>query len=558
MSLCVGSLKMNNMWNSVSQWWQAQPTPPSLYGSTEVRSTRQDGVRHDWSDIYRSPDSGFGVTVSPESNQFEAKVMQRLDLNAPSQCVSSVVIHPPSPPGYMSQREVPCPSPFVSAPTDKISGSGVCRSVPPSPFEIRRPDNVLNRSASVRTPHASVMSAPNRCNDYVSPSFRPVSPSKSDVRVCGGVADILSERRQQQASQTLVDHVNMLNSPSRLHGQFVPSNHSTPQEVAFVHRHTQMSPSVPCVNTSPRLIDSLPPTPFEPKQTQSSFRLESPRVVQPVFLQNNEQPNPMISHAPEYSHQRFYKKEPRKFNGKDDLNDYLLYFARMIKLNNWPYDIAGLQLATSLEGDAASVLSRLRNGLSEDYHEICRALWNKYYPSGSEGRFAFDFLNRVRKSNETPVQFGEALVRLASHAFPCGNVPEQLLVNLFAKGLADEEATKYVYLAMPQTLEQAVHLACTYDAYHKSPMCDSSRLNRKPKSEGVNVVKGSQSPPSKISKEEEALFQKWKEWMNKERKLKDKSNVECYSCHERGHYANECPMKEKASKKPKSDVLPKN
>lgn len=56
---------------------------------------------------------------------------------------------------------------------------------------------------------------------------------------------------------------------------------------------------------------------------------------------------------------RVKPKEPAKYDGRSDLVDYLTHFAKVAKLNGWSYEQSGLELATSLTGEAREVLSYL-------------------------------------------------------------------------------------------------------------------------------------------------------------------------------------------------------
>ncbi len=88
-------------------------------------------------------------------------------------------------------------------------------------------------------------------------------------------------------------------------------------------------------------------------------------------------------------------KEPPKYNGKSDVNDFLSQFEILCTYNRWTYADQGQELACSLEGEARGLLSTLPRGARGDYDRLCRALHNRFAPSGRESRYAVQLWSRV-------------------------------------------------------------------------------------------------------------------------------------------------------------------
>jgi hypothetical protein len=161
------------------------------------------------------------------------------------------------------------------------------------------------------------------------------------------------------------------------------------------------------------------------------------------------------------------EKEPRSFDGKTDLMEYLSYFRKIGKLNGWDYETCGLQLATSLVGDAALVLSTLSLQQSENWDCLVQALVAKYCPKGREIKYSYELFSRCKEDNETVTEFCHALLSLARKAYPGMIVPERIMIDLFKRGLISREMQLQVHLRVPQTLAEAVEVAVvceTFDA----------------------------------------------------------------------------------------------
>ena len=267
------------------------------------------------------------------------------------------------------------------------------------------------------------------------------------------------------------------------------------------------------------------------------------------------------------------QKEAMKFSGKGEVKDYLLYFELLADYNGWDNHTAGLELATSLTDDAREVLSSLPPGMISDYLSLQHALLSRFSPDGREASFTVRLWNRVCNRGESVAAFGHAVRKLAKEAYPGIALHEQILIDIFVKGLPTREMRRHVHLARPTTLDAAIVLATTFEAFdqptdadkQKKPKNDGTNAvveSDKPKGkkksksgkEGANVVGGGDSatggsPASADAKLLELLQAMGNRLTKLEERLKprsdrprrDPSNVECFKCGKKGHYANECP-----------------
>lgn len=247
------------------------------------------------------------------------------------------------------------------------------------------------------------------------------------------------------------------------------------------------------------------------------------------------------------------EKEPMKFNGKTDWKDYLGHFNAVAEWNGWTYSELGLQLAISLTDDAREVLGSLTGPEQHDFDTLKDALTRRFSPEGRESQYSLQLMSLTCRPDESVTSYGQTVRRLANRAYPGQTVDEQILVDLYIKGLPNKDMKRHVYLAKPVTLAQAVNYAVTFEAFD-SPLAESNKIH-KPKA-SVNAIKANQTPETPDVSKLTNVFEKMTDSVSKltenveKLMLRNKSkgcahskdNIECYKCHDKGHYAKECPL----------------
>ena len=251
---------------------------------------------------------------------------------------------------------------------------------------------------------------------------------------------------------------------------------------------------------------------------------------------------------------RTKEKEPKMFDGKRDLMDYLNYFMKLSKLNRWDYETCGLQLATSLTGDAAEVLSTLPAEQSEELQCLIRALVRRYCPKGREAQYSFDLMARSWKTgSESVIEYANELATLARKAYPDGGLPEKVMIDLFKKGLVPNMQMQ-VHLKQPQSMDDALAVAVAMEPFEKPRNLGAGK--KPSKSDTISSVHVSPATkhkqPSKSNKskatsnDNDSEYQEFLRW--KAQKKGDKSfDGSCYYCKKRGHMIDDC-LKLKAKK----------
>ena len=269
------------------------------------------------------------------------------------------------------------------------------------------------------------------------------------------------------------------------------------------------------------------------------------------------------------SHLLKREREPAKFNGKGDWQDYLSHFTAVAKWNDWLYDDMGLQLAMSLTDEAREVMSSLQGSEKHDYNALVDAMTRRYSPEGRECQYSLELMNRTIRPGEDVTSYGHALRRLAYKAYPNQQIDEKMLVDMFIKGLTNIEMKRHVYLAKPRNLAEAVNTAVAYDAFDR-PNSDGSRKPRITIApvQGKNNLKqyspqGGDGPDpgaggaavrlTNVSSDSQELANTVKQLQDElaamrrqneqSRTGRNRGNARgaCFVCHVYGHYARECP-----------------
>lgn len=112
------------------------------------------------------------------------------------------------------------------------------------------------------------------------------------------------------------------------------------------------------------------------------------------------------------------KKKPQLFDGSGDLEEYLAQFEILAEINNWDCSRKALYLASSLSGNALSVLGELPPTERRNYSLLVEILRNRY---GSENRaevFRSQLQTRVKNKNETMTELAQSVRKLTRKAYP--------------------------------------------------------------------------------------------------------------------------------------------
>ena len=251
------------------------------------------------------------------------------------------------------------------------------------------------------------------------------------------------------------------------------------------------------------------------------------------------------------------QKEPDKFEeSKIDWSDYLHHFKTVANWNRWTYDEMGMQLAMCLKGDAQRIVtdSHKINGCI-DYNTLISELNYRYNPAQSEYTYKMEFRARLKKSNETAMEYGYALRRLGSKAFPniSRECQEQLVLDQFVMGLVNIELKRHVQFGHAKDLNQAISLAAEFEAFDQKSLYKTF----KPANSVMSIEPNSKNQSNNSDLKELCAslqdntkeLRNWKQMSNSD-PVKAKVNPEknlrkiirCYYCNEEGHIQRNCPL----------------
>ena len=248
---------------------------------------------------------------------------------------------------------------------------------------------------------------------------------------------------------------------------------SNPSPISTTQSARNLVPVTP-VNPASRPVDVL-----------DSDSEEEYDVASPTLIFNDVStplaPRPYRSQSRPRSLARRKEKEPSKFTGKTDWTDYLSHFTAVSQWNQWTYDEMGLQLAISLTEEAREVLGSISAIQKHDYNVLVDALTRRFSPEGRESQFSLALMNLFCKPDQDVTSYGHDLRRMATKAYPGQSVDEKILVDMFIKGLQNQDMKRHVYLSKPSSLSEAITCGVAYETFDKP--CDdrSSERIRKPK-----------------------------------------------------------------------------
>ena len=170
------------------------------------------------------------------------------------------------------------------------------------------------------------------------------------------------------------------------------------------------------------------------------------------------------------------------YDGKSDLDAFLLKFERCSEYCDWTNTDRCFQLTNALVDSASYVVKEL--GPRGTVSEIIALLKTRFGNEQLVEKFKQELQTRKRRKGETLRELYLDLSRLKANAF--GNAdgekyPPVFFRDVYVNALGDRELRKAVLIQKPMTMEAAYNVSCQLEAIdaYETPYNEGSRLRRR-------------------------------------------------------------------------------
>ena len=249
------------------------------------------------------------------------------------------------------------------------------------------------------------------------------------------------------------------------------------------------------------------------------------------------------------SYQRF-KCKPERYDGTGDWSDYLRHFQKVADWNGWNEVEKAAQLSMNLSGLARQAWADSFSdpGSEVTYGAVVSVLTKRFKPEGQGEAYKAEFRRRNRRTEETFLEFGYALRRLAIRAFPriAHEAREDMVIDQFLLGLSDGDMRRHVSLAHPGSVDQAITLATEYETITHSMRAP---VPQKPKVVAAVELTGEVKDNSHLTETNRLLTELVALMVDQSKtglrsRPKPRNPGACWACGEVGHLQRACPKRE--------------
>ena len=170
------------------------------------------------------------------------------------------------------------------------------------------------------------------------------------------------------------------------------------------------------------------------------------------------------------------------FNGKTDLDTFLVRFRTSCRNFNWSETEKVFYMMNALTGSAEAIIKEV--GSEGTLEDIMKLLQSRFGNRCRLEKFQTELKNRRRGPDESLQEFYLDLCRLRSNAYgddPDQKFPEIFFRNIFVDALGDRELRRAILIQEPATMETAYNVAIKLEAIddYQTPFRDGTR--NKPK-----------------------------------------------------------------------------
>jgi len=253
-----------------------------------------------------------------------------------------------------------------------------------------------------------------------------------------------------------------------------------------------------------------------------------PRIVNEHPYHSHVMPldkNNHVNHFQNHVSSNIGFTKPEMYDGTSSWNDYQIHFETVAKLNNWSEEVKALKLIACMKGSALSTLGEINVAKPPYYSDLVKILEKRFAPPNQTEMYRSQLDARQRRKGGNLPELAQDIKRLTRLAYP--TAPHDLRDNLayrsFREALNDQDLQWAICQGQISTIDEALHLALKYEAFHIS--------HKRPFLRQLTKV-DTQTTPDKRQKDDTNG---------------DHGPITCFYCGKKGHRQNVC-NKRKADK----------
>ena len=236
------------------------------------------------------------------------------------------------------------------------------------------------------------------------------------------------------------------------------------------------------------------------------------------------------------------------FDGSNSWESFIIPFESLAKACGWNDSECLFRLTSSLRGDAAEyAFGQLPPEAASSFDALKCALETRFKERRPPTSYLAELEATTLQSSEDTSVYIASLRRLVIKAYPTADevTRETIVLRHFLRGLPDQNTAVAVGMSGPKTVDDARVALEIYSSLRD----DAPRFTSVRQVTASNDEVHSESDINKLTKQLDTLFSEYSRsnegdvsdvQLDRASPRRDKKTVECYRCHEFGHYASEC------------------